>query len=273
MLAKANRGILFVDEVNLLDDSLVDVILDSAAGGWNTVEREGISVIHPAKFIMIGSGNQEEGEMRPQLLDRFGMAVTVTTMYDKDARVALVQNRLAFEADADAFIASCQSETDALRAKLDAARKRVNDVTINRELTLKISEVCSGLNVDGLRGDITVNRAAKAMAALEGVNEATQKHVERVIGLCLAHRLRKDPLDGMDNGGKVKLAYARVFLKEERAAAMAVAQAAKPAAKPAVAPAPSGGAKPGAEAPQGGAAAPAPEKKKAGAWSGLPFGR
>jgi magnesium chelatase subunit I len=262
-LAKANRGILFVDEVNLLDDSLVDVILDSAAGGWNTVEREGISVIHPAKFIMIGSGNQEEGEMRPQLLDRFGMAVTVATLYDKDARVQLVQNRIAFEADPSGFMASCQAETEALRSKLDAARARVADVTMDRELTLKISEVCSFLNVDGLRGDITVNRAAKAMAALEGSSVATQKHVERVIALCLAHRLRKDPLDGMDNGGKVRIAYNRVFMKEERAAAMATAAAAKPDPKAkSAAPAPAG-AKPGAAAP---AAAPA---KKAGSWGGL----
>ncbi len=266
LLAKANRGILFVDEVNLLDDSLVDVVLDSAASGWNTVEREGISVLHPAKFIMIGSGNPEEGELRPQLLDRFGMAVTVGTIFDKDARVQLVQNRLAYESDPEAFVASCAAETEALRAQLQAARARVKDVSISRDLTLKISEVCSLINVDGLRGDITVNRAAKALAALEGSTEVTQKHVQRIITLCLSHRLRKDPLDAMDGGAKVALAFQRVFLKEERAAAMAAAAAAP---KPAAAPAPAGKA----AAPAKPAEKPA-EKKKAGSWGGLGgFGR
>ena len=245
-----------MDEVNLLDDSLVDVILDSAAGGWNTVEREGISVIHPAKFIMIGSGNQEEGEMRPQLLDRFGMAVTVATLYDKDARVALVQNRLSFDANADAFVDSCGPETEKLRAKLEAARERLPRVSCSRELTLKISEVCSLINVDGLRGDITTTRAAKALAALEGAEEVTQQHIARIIGLCLSHRLRKDPMASMDNGAKVALAFRRVFSTQEERDARAAAMV--PKAAPAA-------AKPGAPAAKP-AADPA---KKAGSWGGM----
>jgi magnesium chelatase subunit I len=280
LLAKANRGILFVDEVNLLDDSLVDVVLDSAASGWNTVrnaarlkqspadasrprqvEREGISILHPAKFIMIGSGNPEEGELRPQLLDRFGMAVTVATIYDLEARIDLVQNRLAYEKDPEAFQASCTKETEELRQKLEAARSRVASVKISRELTLKISEVCSLINVDGLRGDIVVNRTAKALAALEGVEEVTQLHIARVIPLCLGHRLRKDPLDPIDSGSKVVMAYQRVFNPKKKAEAPADGAAPPAAAAPVPA-----GAKPAA-AP---AKPAAPEKpKKAGAWGGL----
>lgn len=208
---------------------------------------------------MIGSGNPEEGELRPQLLDRFGLAVTVATIYDLEARVDLVENRIAYEKDPEAFAASCAKETEALRAKLDEARGRVAGVKISRELTLKISEVCSLINVDGLRGDITVNRTAKALAALEGVGEVTQAHIARVIPLCLGHRLRKDPLDPIDSGSKVVLAFQRVFNPKKKEAAgepAAPAAAGKPAA-----PAPAGG-KPAAPAK------PAPEKK-AGAWGGL----
>ncbi len=264
LLAKANRGILFVDEVNLLDDSLVDVVLDSAASGWNTVEREGISILHPAKFIMIGSGNPEEGELRPQLLDRFGMAVTVATIYDTAARVELVMNRIAFEKDAEAFQASCAAETEALRAKLAAARGRITGVTISRELTLKISEVCSMINVDGLRGDITVNRCAKALAALEGVQEVTQAHVARIIPLCLGHRLRKDPLDPIDSGSKVVIAYQRVFMPKKAPGELAAAAQAAAAAAGGAAPA-AAGAKPAAKA----APKPAEKEKKAGSWGGM----
>ena len=262
-MAKANRGILFVDEVNLLDDSLVDVVLDSAASGWNTVEREGISILHPAKFIMIGSGNPEEGELRPQLLDRFGMAVTVGTIYDKDARVALVQNRLLFEKNAQEFTDSCAAETEALRAKLEAARVRLPGVSMPRDLTLKVSEVCSMINVDGLRGDITVNRAAKALCALEGDSVVTQAHIARIISLCLSHRLRKDPLDAMDSGSKVVVAYQRVFMAKEMAEKREAAQAAA-ATAPAAAPAPAAGAKAAPAKP-----AKPEEKKKAGSWVGL----
>ena len=208
---------------------------------------------------MIGSGNPEEGELRPQLLDRFGMAVTVGTIYDLEARIDLVQNRMAYEKDPETFQAECAKETEELRQKLAGARSRVESVKISRELTLKISEVCSLINIDGLRGDIVVNRTAKALAALEGAEEVTQMHIARIIPLCLGHRLRKDPLDPIDSGSKVALAYQRVFnpkKKEDKAAEPA-------AAAPAGAPAAPAGAKP--------AAAPAKpaEKKKAGAWGGL----
>jgi magnesium chelatase subunit I len=166
-LVPLRRGLLYIDEVNLLDDSLVDVVLDSAAGGWNTVEREGISLTHPAKFIMIGSGNPEEGELRPQLLDRFGMACNVRTIFDKEQRVELVKNRMAHEMDPDAFAAVCKEEMDELKAKIAAAQAILGEVTMTRDLALKISGVCALVDVDGLRGDIVITRAAAALVAYE----------------------------------------------------------------------------------------------------------
>lgn len=161
LLARANRGILYVDEVNLLEDSLVDLVLDSAAGGVNTVEREGVSVVHPAKFIMIGSGNPAEGEMRPQLLDRFGCCVNVATIMDTEQRVQLVMNRVEYEANPRAFAAKHQEESDALRSKVVAAREMLPRVTVSREIMLKVSTACSELNIDGLRGDLVVVRTGE----------------------------------------------------------------------------------------------------------------
>eukprot|EP00425_Heterocapsa_triquetra_P044469 CAMPEP_0195088072 /NCGR_PEP_ID=MMETSP0448-20130528/27735_1 /TAXON_ID=66468 /ORGANISM="Heterocapsa triquestra, Strain CCMP 448" /LENGTH=378 /DNA_ID=CAMNT_0040121685 /DNA_START=48 /DNA_END=1181 /DNA_ORIENTATION=+ len=157
LLAKANRGILYVDEVNLLDDHLVDVLLDSAAGGWNTVEREGISVRHPAKFILVGSGNPEEGELRPQLLDRFGMHAMIRTERDPELRVEIVESCQKFADDPKGFRAQYDESNKEFTKEILAAQERLKDVTISPELTVKISEVCSALNVDGLRGDIVTN--------------------------------------------------------------------------------------------------------------------
>ncbi|KAK9840884.1 hypothetical protein WJX84_008482 [Apatococcus fuscideae] len=210
LLARCNRGILYVDEVNLLDDGIVDLILDSAAGGVNTVEREGISVVHPAKFIMIGSGNPSEGELRPQLLDRFGLSVQVFTLPDIKQRVTLVLDRLLFEQDPDGFVADSEAEQEALRQRLRKAQEALPNIEIDREVRLRISEACSLLDVDGIRGDIVTNRTAAALAAYEGRNEVTLEDVSRIIGLCLGHRLRKDPLDQIDGGAKVKLAWQRV---------------------------------------------------------------
>lgn len=210
LLAKANRGILYVDEVNLLDDGLVDVVLDSAASGVNTVEREGVSIVHPAKFVMIGSGNPSEGELRPQLLDRFGLSVDVSTLQNMEQRVGLVMDRMSYEADPDKFCASVEEEQQRLRDKLTSATERLSDVEVSRAVRLQISEICSLLNVDGIRGDMVVNRAARALVAYEGRREVNIEDVARVIGLCLNHRMRKDPLDPIDNGTKVALAFRRV---------------------------------------------------------------
>lgn len=248
LLAKANRGILYVDEVNLLDDGLVDVVLDSAAGGQNTVEREGISIIHPAKFIMIGSGNPAEGELRPQLLDRFGLSVNVSTLMDTDERTQMVLDRVAYEENPYEFAASKEEDQEKLRNKLAAARDNLSSVKINRDLRLKISELCSMLDIDGIRGDIVTNRAACAYVALEGRKEVTMDDVKRVAPLCLNHRMRKDPLDPIDGGAKVFLALRKICNPE------AVAEEEKKKKEE---------EEQNAKDPRAG--------KKAGAWSGLPF--
>lgn len=211
MLAKANRGILYVDEVNLLDDHLVDVLLDSAASGWNTVEREGISVRHPARFVLVGSGNPEEGELRPQLLDRFGMHAEIHTVKEPALRVKIVEQRAEFDADPLKFSQNYRSEQETIQEQLVKAQQILPEVTLDYDLRVKISEVCSELDVDGLRGDIVTNRAAKALAALEGRKEVTLDDIRRVITLCLRHRLRKDPLESIDSGYKVEKAFNRVF--------------------------------------------------------------
>ncbi len=211
LLAKANRGLLYVDEVNLLDDHLVDVLLDSAASGWNTVEREGISIRHPAQFVLIGSGNPEEGELRPQLLDRFGMHAEIRTVRDPALRVQIVEQRTEFDRDPEAFSTKCQTDQEALQQKIIEAQNRLREVELEHDYRLKISEVCSELDVDGLRGDIVTNRAAKALAAYEGRTEVTLEDVQRVIALCLRHRLRKDPLESIDSGYKVEKTFSKTF--------------------------------------------------------------
>jgi len=211
LLAKANRGILYVDEVNLLDDHLVDILLDSAASGWNTVEREGISVRHPARFVLVGSGNPEEGELRPQLLDRFGMHAEIRTVKTPELRVKIVEERTAFDKDPQVWIEKYQTEQDVLRLKLINAQKLLSKVDIAHEYRVKISEICSELNVDGLRGDIVVNRSAKAYAALNGRSKVEIDDISAIIVLCLRHRLRKDPLESIDSGAKVRKIFNTIF--------------------------------------------------------------
>ena len=211
LLAKANRGILYVDEVNLLDDHLVDVLLDSAASGWNTVEREGISIRHPARFVLVGSGNPEEGELRPQLLDRFGMHAEIRTVRDPETRVQVVEQRSNFDQDPDSCLKEHQEAQDALKKQIVDAQTRLPDVKLDFALRVKISEVCGNLDVDGLRGDIVTNRAAKAYAAYNGRDEVTVEDIEAIITLCLRHRLRKDPLESIDSGDKVSSIFEEVF--------------------------------------------------------------
>ena len=211
LLAKANRGILYVDEVNLLDDHLVDVLLDAAASGWNTVEREGISISHPARFILVGSGNPEEGELRPQLLDRFGMHAQIGTVREPKLRVQIVEQRAAFDESPVHFRKNYDQSQQQLTAKITQARARLKDVEMDYENRIQISKICSELNVDGLRGDIVTNRAAKALASFEGRVETTVQDIYRVISLCLRHRLRKDPLETIDSGDKVREVFRKVF--------------------------------------------------------------
>jgi magnesium chelatase subunit I len=211
LLAKANRGILYVDEVNLLDDHLVDILLDSAASGWNTVEREGISIRHPARFVLVGSGNPEEGELRPQLLDRFGMHAEIRTVKDPVLRVKVVEERTSFDQNPANWLESYSPQQQELKKKIVDAQNLLSNVEIDYSLRLKISEVCSQLDVDGLRGDIVTNRAAKAYAAYNGRTKVIIEDISKIITLCLRHRLRKDPLETIDSGDKVKKVFKKVF--------------------------------------------------------------
>ena len=211
LLAKANRGILYVDEVNLLDDHLVDVLLDAAASGWNTVEREGISMSHPARFILVGSGNPEEGELRPQLLDRFGMHAQIGTVREPKLRVQIVEQRAAFDESPLDFRQNYKNSQQQLTLKITNARELLKTVEMDYENRINISKICSELNVDGLRGDIVTNRAAKALAAFEGRSKTTIQDIYRVISLCLRHRLRKDPLEAIDSGDKVRDIFKKIF--------------------------------------------------------------
>ena len=203
--------VIYVDEVNLLDDHLVDILLDSAASGWNTVEREGISVRHPARFVLVGSGNPEEGELRPQLLDRFGMHAEIRTVKDPALRVKVVEERTSFDQTPMVWIENYEQEQQELRTRIVDAQKLLPSVELDYDLRVKISEVCSQLDVDGLRGDIVTNRAAKAYAAYDRRTKVTVNDIAKVITLCLRHRLRKDPLESIDSGDKVSKVFDEIF--------------------------------------------------------------
>jgi magnesium chelatase subunit D len=198
LLARAHRGILYVDEVNLLPDHLVDALLDAAASGVAQVEREAVSASHAARFLLVGTMNVEEGELRPQLLDRFGLGVDVRTPQDPVERAEIVRRRLSFERDPDAFAAEWAEQDRALARRIAAARERLEAVRLPERELMRITGACARLGVDGVRGDIVSARAAQALAALDGLDEVTEEHVRRAAALALAHRRRRDPLDGSD---------------------------------------------------------------------------
>ena len=195
LLARANRGFLYIDEVNLLEDHLVDLLLDVAASGENLVEREGLSVRHPARFVLVGSGNPEEGELRPQLLDRFGLSVEVRTPADLPTRVEVVRRRDAYERDPVSFGAQWQRADAALRRRISAARRRLPLVEVPDQALERAVQLCVGLGTDGLRGELTLIRAARALAALDGVAAVGDDQLRRVAPSALRHRLRRNPLD------------------------------------------------------------------------------
>jgi len=203
LLARANRGFLYIDEVNLLEDHLIDLLLDVAVTGHHTVEREGVSVEHPARFVLIGSGNPEEGELRPQLIDRFGLSVEVRTVTDLDERVRIVEQREAFERDPESFRASLENEQGSLRRRISRARKNLHAVKLLPRMLRVIAELCQTLQIDGHRGELTIARAARALAALEGRKEVLDEDVRRVAAFALRHRLRRDPLDQNSGGQRV----------------------------------------------------------------------
>lgn len=211
LLAQAHRGFLYIDEVNLLDDHLVDVLLDVAASGENVVEREGLSVRHPARFVLVGSGNPEEGELRPQLLDRFGLSVDVRTPIDIESRLEVVKRRDEFERDSQSFEKKWKRKDSATRRKLEKAREHLGSVNTPDEVLRRASELCIALGADGLRGELTMMRAARALAALEGRDRVTIKEMRIVAPSALRHRLRKDPLDETDSGTRVARAVDEVL--------------------------------------------------------------
>jgi magnesium chelatase subunit D len=190
LLAEANQNILYIDEVNLLPDHITDSILDAAASGWNTVEREGVSVSHPSRFILIGTMNPEEGELRPQLADRFSLHISVEGIYDEAQRVEIIQRNLDFGENPIEFSKRWQKEQDALRKRIRNARDLIRITETPESLLKSVASACIRLHVDGHRPDIATIRAAKALAALEGRKVVTADDVMRVSILAVGYRTR-----------------------------------------------------------------------------------
>jgi magnesium chelatase subunit I len=211
LLARANRGFLYIDEVNLLDDHLVDLLLDVAASGENRVEREGLSIRHEARFVLVGSGNPEEGELRPQLLDRFGLCVDVTTPAGIPERVEVVRRRDAFDRDPQAFQAAWKRRQAAERRRLARAQARVDAIEVPDPMLARAAQLCVALGTDGLRGELTLVRAARALAALQGAAVVVDEHLRAVAQPALVHRLRRDPLDETRAQIRVERALTEVF--------------------------------------------------------------
>ena len=211
LLARANRGFLYVDEVNLLEDHLVDLLIDVAASGENVVERDGLSVRHPARFVLVGSGNPEEGELRPQLLDRFGLSVEVKTPTDLATRILVVRRRDAFDRDPEAFTAEWAAADTALRERILAARARLGQVSVPDQVLESAARLCIALGTDGLRAELTLMRTARALAALKGLDAVTEAELREVAPPALRHRLRRNPLDDSGSSVRVDRALAELF--------------------------------------------------------------
>jgi magnesium chelatase subunit I len=203
LLAKANRGFLYIDEVNLLEDHLVDLLLDVAASGENLFEREGLSVRHPARFVLIGSGNPEEGELRPQLLDRFGLSVEVKTPQDIASWVEIVKRRDSFERDPEALCKAWEVEEKKLRSRIQAARKLLPQVVVPDPVQEKAAALCLALKTDGLRGQLTLLRASRALAAYEKRKVVDISHLRRMASASLRHRLRRNPLEESGSAARI----------------------------------------------------------------------
>jgi magnesium chelatase subunit I len=203
LLARANGGFLYIDEVNLLEDHIVDLLLDVAASGENVVEREGLSVRHPARFVLVGSGNPEEGELRPQLLDRFGLSVEVRTPQDLAQRVEILKRCDAFEREPEAFVERWRREERKALRMIARGRAALAEVAVPDSVLAFASRLCMAVGADGLRGELTLMRSARALAALEGAAAATCDHIRAVAPLALRHRLRRNVLD--ETGSTVRI--------------------------------------------------------------------
>lgn len=211
LLAKAHRGFLYIDEINLLEDHLVDLLLDVAASGENVVEREGLSVRHPAKFVLIGSGNPEEGELRPQLLDRFGLSVEVRTPKDIEVRIEIMRLVAANEADPVAFAERWAGEDEKTLKKIARGKARLAKLVPGEDVLRDAAELCMAVGADGLRGELTLMRAARALAALEGAKSVTRKHLIEIAPSALRHRLRRDVLDETGSTTRINRAITELF--------------------------------------------------------------
>lgn len=203
LLAAANRGFLYIDEVNLLEDHVVDLLLDVAASGENVVEREGLSIRHPARFVLVGSGNPEEGELRPQLLDRFGLAVDVYTSTEVSDRVEVIKRRDAYETNREEFIKKWKRQDGKLRRQITKARNALPDIAVDEQTLEKTAELCIRLGTDGSRGELTLIRAARALAGLQNKKSVTEEHLTSCAAMALSHRLRRNPLD--ETSGRVRV--------------------------------------------------------------------
>ncbi|MEM7081590.1 MAG: magnesium chelatase ATPase subunit I [Pseudomonadota bacterium] len=211
LLARANRGFLYIDEVNLLEDHIVDLLLDVAASGENLVEREGLSVRHPARFVLIGSGNPEEGELRPQLLDRFGLSVEITTPVEIDQRVDIIRRRAEYESNPEVFRKKWSRKEGAVRRKVSQGRAQLEQVKTGDQMLTRAAELCVALNTDGLRGELTLIRAARALAALKGDKQVDVHHLRAVAVPALTHRLRRAPLDEAGAAVRIERAVSEVL--------------------------------------------------------------
>jgi magnesium chelatase subunit I len=211
LLARAHRGFLYIDEVNLLEDHLVDLLLDVAASGENVVEREGLSVRHPARFVLVGSGNPEEGELRPQLLDRFGLSVEVATPSLLADRVDVMRRRDAFDRNPAAFVADWAAADTEIRDQIVAARASLATVQVTDGAMEAISRLCMTIGADGLRGELTILRASRAFAALNGDGSVSESHIREIAPMALRHRLRRNPLDQSGSGARIDRAIVELF--------------------------------------------------------------
>ncbi|MEG3177824.1 ATP-binding protein [Sphingomonas sp. RB3P16] len=203
LLARANGGFLYIDEVNLLEDHIVDLLLDVAASGENVVEREGLSVRHPARFVLVGSGNPEEGELRPQLLDRFGLSVEVRTPQDLATRVEILRRCDAFERTPEIFVETWRAAEKKTLKRIARGRAGLPNIVVPDAMLAHASGVCMAVGADGLRGELTLIRAARALAALDAVDTVTPTHIARVAPLALRHRLRRGVLD--ETGSTIRI--------------------------------------------------------------------
>ncbi len=211
LLARAHRGFLYVDEVNLLEDHLVDLLIDVAASGENVVERDGLSVRHPARFVLVGSGNPEEGELRPQLLDRFGLCVEVKTATDLATRIEVVRRRDSYERDPTAFVASWAEADATLRQAILDGRSRLKGLEVGDAVMEQAARLCLSLGTDGVRAELALMRASRAWAAFTGADAVTEEHLKQVAPPVLRHRLRRNVLDDAGSTTRVERAMAEMF--------------------------------------------------------------